>query len=87
MLSDQKHQMSRSLTKVMVIGYVGRDTEMRRTPSGKPVTTFSVATNCNWYSSDGEHHSETEWFNVVAWRCVAEICKTHPLIVQQVQVE
>jgi single-strand DNA-binding protein len=66
--------MSRGLNKVMIIGHLGRDPEMRYTPSGKPVTTFTVATSRNWNSSDGERHTETEWFNVVAWGNLAEIC-------------
>ena len=46
--------MSRGLNKVMIIGHLGRDPEMRYTPSGRPVTTFSVATNRSWTTSDGE---------------------------------
>jgi single-strand DNA-binding protein len=69
--------MSRSLNKVMIIGYLGRDPEMRYTSSGKPVTTFSVATNRAWSSSSGDRHEETEWFTVVAWGTLAEICKQH----------
>ena len=67
--------MSRGLNKVMIIGNLGRDPEMRYTPSGKPVTTFSVATSRTWSTSDGEKREETEWFNVVAWSSLAEICK------------
>ncbi len=69
--------MSRGLNKAMIIGHLGRDPEMRYTPSGRPVTTFSVATNRSWTSSDGESHTETEWFNIVAWGNLAEICKEH----------
>jgi single-strand DNA-binding protein len=69
--------MSRSLNKVMIIGHLGRDPEMRYTSSGKPVTTFSVATNRTWSSASGERHEETEWFTVVAWGNLAEICKQH----------
>jgi single-strand DNA-binding protein len=69
--------MSRSLNKVMIIGNLGRDPEMRYTPSGKPVTTFSVATNHVWVDTTGQKHSETEWFNVVCWNSLAEICKDH----------
>lgn len=79
--------MSRGLNKVMIIGHLGRDPEMRYTPSGRPVTTFSVATNRSWTSTDGEHHTETEWFNVVAWGSLAEICKEHLVKGQQVYVE
>ena len=69
--------MSRGLNKVQIIGHLGKDPEMRYTPSGKPVTTFSVAVSRSWNSADGERHSETEWFNVVAWGNLAEICKQH----------
>ena len=67
--------MTRGLNKVMIIGHLGRDPEMRYTPSGKPVTTFTVAVSRSWNSGDGERHTETEWFNVVAWSNLAEICK------------
>jgi single-strand DNA-binding protein len=67
--------MSRGLNKVLIIGRIGRDPEMRYTPSGRPVTTFCIGTSRSWNTSDGEHRSETEWFNVVAWSNLAEICK------------
>ncbi len=66
--------MSRGLNKVMIIGNLGRDPELRYTPSGKPVTSFSVATSRTWVTTDGERREATEWFNVVAWRELAEIC-------------
>jgi single-strand DNA-binding protein len=69
--------MARGLNKVLIIGRVGRDPEMRYTPSGRPVTTFSVGTSRNWTTSDGERRTETEWFNVVAWSSLAEICKQY----------
>ncbi|MBE9507573.1 MAG: single-stranded DNA-binding protein [Chloroflexi bacterium] len=79
--------MVRGLNKVMVIGSVGRDPEMRYMPSGRPVTSFSVATTRSWMSSEGERREETEWFNVVAWGNLAEICKQHLCKGQQVYVE
>ena len=79
--------MSRGLNKVMIIGHLGRDPEMRYTPSGRPVTTFSVATSRSWNTSDGEKRSETEWFNVVAWGSLAEICKQYLSKGQQVYIE
>jgi len=69
--------MSRGLNKVLIIGRIGRDPEMRYKPSGRPVTTFSISATRTWNSSDGERHKETEWFNVVAWSNLAEICKEH----------
>ncbi|MBP9676923.1 MAG: single-stranded DNA-binding protein [Anaerolineaceae bacterium] len=79
--------MGRDLNKVMIIGHLGRDPEMRYTPTGRPVTTFTVATNRLWNTADGERHSETEWFNVVAWGNLAEICKQYLSKGQQVYVE
>ena len=79
--------MRRGLNKVMLIGNLGRDPEMRFTPSGKPVTSFSLATNRNWVSADGERHDETEWFNVVAWGNLAEICNQHLSKGQKAYVE
>lgn len=79
--------MSRGLNKVMIIGNLGRDPEMRYTPSGRPVTTFSVATSRSWNTSEGEKRVETEWFNVVAWSSLAEICKQHLTKWQQVYIE
>jgi len=79
--------MSRGLNKVMIIGNLGRDPEMRYTPSGRPVTTFNVATSRSWNTSDGERHVETEWFNVVAWSNLAEICKQYLVKGQLVYIE
>jgi single-strand DNA-binding protein len=71
----------------MIIGNLGRDPEMRYTPSGKPVTSFSMASSRSWVSSDGERREETEWFNVVAWGNLAEICNQHLAKGQQVYIE
>ncbi|KPL83289.1 single-stranded DNA-binding protein [Thermanaerothrix daxensis] len=79
--------MSRGLNKVMLIGHLGRDPEMRYTPSGRPVTTFTIATTRTWNTSNGERHTETEWFNVVTWGNLAEICKQYLSKGQQVYVE
>lgn len=69
--------MSRSLNKVMIIGNLGHDPEMRYTPSGKPLTKFRVATNRQWTNPEGEKQTETEWFNIVAWGKLAEICNQY----------
>ena len=63
-----------SLNKITIIGNVGNEPEMRFTPNGKPVTSFSVATNWVYTSPEGERRQETEWFNVVAWNRLAEQC-------------
>lgn len=79
--------MSRGLNKVMIIGHLGRDPEMRYTPSGRPVTSFSVATSRSWNTAEGERRTETEWFNVVAWGSLAEICNQYLKKGHQVYVE
>jgi single-strand DNA-binding protein len=60
---------------------------MRYTPSGKAVTSFAVETHRDWVTPDGQRHDETEWFNVVAWGGLAEICKQHLSRGQQVYIE
>ncbi len=79
--------MSRGLNKVMIIGHLGKDPEMRYTPSGRAVTTFNVAVSRSWNSSDGERRSETEWFKVVSWGNLAEICNKYLTKGQQVYIE
>jgi single-strand DNA-binding protein len=79
--------MSRGLNKVMIIGHLGRDPEMRYTPSGRPVTTFTVAVSRSWNTADGERRTETEWFNIVAWGNLAEICKQYLYKGQQVYID
>jgi single-strand DNA-binding protein len=79
--------MTRGLNKVLLIGHLGRDPEMRYTPSGRPVTSFSLATSRSWTSAEGERHEETEWFNIVAWGNLAEICKEYLTKGQQIYVE
>lgn len=69
--------MARDLNKVMIIGRLGADPEMRYTPSGSPVTTFRVAAGRQWRDSGGEMREETEWFSVVAWNKLAEICNQY----------
>ena len=79
--------MSRGLNKVMIVGNLGRNPEMRYTPSGRAVTSFSVATSRSWVNAEGARREETEWFNVVAWGNLAEICKQYLTKGQQVYVE
>jgi len=66
--------MAGGLNKVMVIGNVGRDPEMRYTPNGQAVTSFSVAVSRRWNTPENEPREETEWFNIVAWNKLAETC-------------
>jgi single-strand DNA-binding protein len=63
-----------SLNKVMIIGNLGADPEMRFTPSGSPVTSFRIASSRTFTTPEGEKKQETEWFTIVAWSKLAELC-------------
>lgn len=65
------------LNKIMVIGNVGTDPEMRYTPNGNPVTSFRLATSRSYTTADGERRQETEWFTIVAWNQLAEQCNQY----------
>lgn len=66
--------MAKSLNKVMLIGNLTRDPEMRYTPQGTAVCTFGVATNRSWTTDSGEKKDEADFHNIVAWSKLAEIC-------------
>jgi single-strand DNA-binding protein len=66
--------MAKSLNKVQLIGHLGKDPELKYTPSGVAVATFSIATNESWKDQEGNVQERTEWHNIVAWRKLAEIC-------------
>jgi len=65
------------LNKIMLIGNLGKDPELQVTSDGTPFTRFSLAVNRSYKSSSGEKVEETEWFNVVTWRQLAEICERY----------
>jgi len=65
------------LNKMTVIGNLGTDPEMRYTSNGNPVTSFRIATTRTYTSSDGERQQDTEWFTVVAWNQLAELCNQY----------
>ena len=65
------------LNKIMLIGNLGKDPELQVTSEGTPVTKFSLAVNRYSKSNNGEREKETEWFNIVAWRQLAEICEKY----------
>jgi len=73
--------------KVIIVGNLGRDPEMRYTPDGTAVTNFSVASNRRWSSQDGSQSEETTWFRVTAWRQLAELCNQYLTKGRQVLVE
>jgi len=66
--------MAKSLNKVMLIGNLGKDPELRYTTSGVAVASFTLATNESWKDQEGNTQERTEWHNIVAWRKLAEIC-------------
>src|SRR6266487_4585615 len=65
------------LNKILLIGNLGRDPELNVTSDGVPVTKFSLAVNRRFKSASGEQKEETEWFNIVTWRQLAEICERY----------
>lgn len=65
------------LNKTMLIGNLGKDPELNVTSDGTPVTKFSLAVNRRYKGSNGEQKEETEWFNIVTWRSLAEICERY----------
>ncbi|HRN51046.1 MAG TPA: single-stranded DNA-binding protein [Anaerolineales bacterium] len=79
--------MSRGLNKVMLIGHLGRDAELRYTPGNRAVASFSLASSQSWTTAQGEKRTETEWFKVVAWAGLAEFANQYLKKGQQVYVE
>jgi len=66
-----------SVNRMIIIGNLGSEPEMRFTPNGRPVTSFSAATNRRYTTSDGERREETEWFTIVTWGRLAEQCNQY----------
>lgn len=76
-----------SLNKIILIGNVGGDPEMRYTPNGKAVTSFTVATNHRYSAASGETREETDWFRISAWGKQGEMCNQYLSKGRQVYVE
>jgi single-strand DNA-binding protein len=76
-----------SVNKVILVGNLGKDPELRYTPSGTAVATFSLATSERFKDRNGEQQERTEWHNVVAWRNLAEICGKYLHKGKQVYIE
>ena len=77
----------RSLNKVLLLGNLGRDPEVRYTASGKAVATFTIATSQRWKDQDGNDQERTEWHRVVAWGRLGEICGEYLSKGKQVFIE
>jgi single-strand DNA-binding protein len=79
--------LNKGLNKVMVIGWLEDEPEVRYTPNGRAVASFSVSTTRIWTSPEGDKHEEKEWFNVVAWGALAEMVRDHLAQGQQIYIE
>ncbi len=75
------------LNKIMLIGNVGRDPEMKNTTNGTAVTKFTLAVSRQFKTASGETKEETEWFTIVAWNHLAEICNQYLKKGKKVYVE
>jgi single-strand DNA-binding protein len=75
------------LNKVMLIGNLGRDPEVRSTASGQPVANFTLATNRRWTDKNGQRQEQTEWHNIVVWGKQAEIAGRYLTKGKQIYVE
>jgi single-strand DNA-binding protein len=71
----------------MLIGRLGKDPEVRHTPEGTPVATFSLATSDFWVDKSGTRQERTEWHNIVAWNKLAELSRRYLAKGRQVYVE
>jgi len=76
-----------SLNKILIIGNLGTDPEMRYTANGNPVTSFRVAANRTYTTAQGEKRDETEWFTIVTWNQLAERCNQFLTKGQKIYVE
>jgi single-strand DNA-binding protein len=76
-----------SLNKIMLIGHLGRDPEIRSTSDGSPVATFSLATSESWTDKNGNKQEHTEWHTIVAWSRLADLSKRFLTKGRQVYVE
>jgi single-strand DNA-binding protein len=79
--------MSGSVNKVILIGRLGKDPELKYTPSGTPMARFSLATDESFKDRTGEQQKRTEWHNIVAWNKLAEICGEYLTKGKQVYIE
>jgi single-strand DNA-binding protein len=79
--------MAGSVNKVILIGRLGKDPELKYTPNGTPVAKFSLATDEVFKDRSGEKKQRTEWHNIVAWSKLAEICSQYLTKGKQVYIE
>jgi single-strand DNA-binding protein len=75
------------VNKVILIGNLGRDPEVRSTPSGQPVASFTLATNRRWRDKNGQRQEQTEWHNIVVWGKQAEVAGQYLTKGKQIYLE
>jgi single-strand DNA-binding protein len=85
--ASSEGNVAKDLNKVMLIGRLGTDPEQRYTPQGTPITTFRIAVSRQWRDGDGNAHEETDWFTIVAWNRLAEICSQYLHRASRVYIE
>jgi single-strand DNA-binding protein len=76
-----------SVNRVILVGNLGKDPELRSTPSGRSVCSMSLATNASWVDKEGTKHDKTNWHRVVVWGKTGEVCKQHLSKGRQICVE
>ncbi len=79
--------MAKDLNKVLLIGRLGTEPDLRHTPTGTPIVSFRMAVSRQWRDSEGHAHDETDWFTVIAWNRLAEICGQYLHKASRVYVE
>ncbi len=75
------------MNKIIIVGYLGRDPEMRYSPSGNPMTSFSIASSRRYTTAAGEQREETEWFNCTAFGRLADVCNQYLARGRQTYIE
>ena len=76
-----------SVNKIILLGHLGRDPELRSTPGGQQVANFTLATNEQWTDKGGQKQERTEWHRIVAWGKLADLCRDYLSKGRQVYIE
>ena len=76
-----------SINRIILVGHTGKDPDLKYTPGGHPIATFSLATNESWVGPDKKKHDHTEWHSLVAWGRLAEFCKQYIIKGQMIYIE
>jgi single-strand DNA-binding protein len=87
LLTLHRKELKTMFQRIEIVGHLGRDPEMRYTPTGAAVTHFSLASNRRWTTEEGETNEETTWFRVTTWSGLAENCNAYLTKGRQVFIE